>query len=196
MSSAMRIGIGTPCHLDDVNHLRECRSSILHLDPKPYAHAVDLNQGDRSLREIREDLFDTLIAKGCNVLLQCSSDFYLFPSILKHVRRDVVTDFGMLQVHTSKARFLENFIVTAQHLFYPHCWTGCYSLPKEVWLNQVKDSWDGSDGSVREIIGHNYKFVKKPLYYAMRPWRKGSTEQFIASMPLKKRLRWRLLKVR
>lgn len=187
----MKIGIAIPCHVDDRLYLEECLKSVANLDPQPFCHLINLNRGEISLKQIRSNLFDELFDKQCDVVLNCSSDFWLFPHILAHVRRDIVSDFCSLQ-----NRLLADVISTGIHLFYPDCWTGCYSLPINVWKETIKPSWDGSDGSIKQILGRNYKFVKKPLYYAMRPWRKETTEPFLATMPLLKRLKWRMLRVR
>lgn len=147
------------------------------------------------MQKIRERLYDQTFSEGADVVLACSADFFLFPHILSHIRPDKVTDFWALELPFLN-RFLPDMIMSAIHLVYPDSWSGCYALPKETWEEVVKPSWDGTDGSIKEILRRNYRFVKQPQYYAMRPWRKETTEPMLAKMPMARRMKWRLLRVR
>lgn len=188
----MEIGIVTPCHVNDQAFLRKCKESIANLNPQPFCHIVNINKGEQSLKQIRTDLFDAAFEKGSDVVLQCSADFWLFPKILAHVRKEVVTSFANLN-----NRFLSDMMLTGLRLIYPRSWTGCYSLPKEVWEQQVKPAFDGNDTSVHLVLGkRNYVFVRSPLYYAMRPWRRETTKTLLANMSLKRKIHWKLTRLK
>lgn len=192
----MQIGIATPCHVSDQGYLRKCISAITRLQPQPFNHVVDVNAGEHSMKQIRERLYDETFKQGAEVVLACSADFFLFPHILSHIRPDQVTDFCALELPFSQ-RFLPDMIAAMIHLVYRGSWSGCYALPRDIWEETVKPSWDGTDGSIKKILGvGNYHFVKHPQYYAMRPWRKETTNPLLAQMPLASRMKWRLLRVR
>jgi len=157
----IKIGIAIPCHIKDKCFLPLCLQGIRNLNPKPYTYLVDLNRGEGGLKRIRTRLFDKLFEK-CDVVLQCDVEFYLFPDILSHVRPDTVTSFCFL------TRGFIDLVKVLSHFFTPRPWTGCYSLPKAIWL-KVKNSskWDGTDASVKNIVG-SYHFVYTPKYYILR----------------------------
>jgi len=181
------VGIAIPCYIKDLKFLEVCLSSVEHLDPSPSSVAIDVNEGERTLREIRAELFDSLFNDGCDVVLQCSCDFYLFPHILKYVsEKDVVT-------FTPLAKQFYDLTFTIHRLLISQLtWSGCYSLPKKIWLNRVKQSFDGSDTSVSKNI-EKWK-VKSFQYYLLRPYQKTTTKKLLASFPLWKRLLWQLMR--
>lgn len=188
----MKIGIATPCHVDDQAYLRECLSSISNLRPQPFAHLININHGESSLHKIRTDLFDGLFDNvECDIVLSCDADFWLFPKILSYIERKIATDFCCLE-----RRFFADLIMAGIHLVYHASWSGCYALPKEIWKKEIKPSWDGTDPSVKDILGRNYKFVKRPLYYALRPWRSETTDPFLASMSVLQRIKWKMIRLR
>jgi len=143
---ALKIGVAIPCHVDDLRYLPNCLSGVSQLNLKPYAFLVDVNNGDSSLREIRGRLFDALFSAGCDVVLQCSVDFYLLPNMLNYVDANKVATFPFL------ARRLSDFTMLFFWLM-GRGWSGCYSIPKSVWFNQVREKWSGFDNSVLKIVG-------------------------------------------
>lgn len=67
----------------------------------------------------------------------------------------------------------------------------------KVWEKQVKPVFDGFDTSVHLILGkRDYVFVRHPQYYAMRPWKKDTTEQLLSTMSILQKLKWRALRLR
>lgn len=181
------MGIAIPCYIDDIEFLKVCLSSIANLDPQPFHIEIDVNEGKKSLRQIRGGLFDSLFSEGCDAVLQCSSDFYLFPHILKHIsEREVVT-------FTPLTRKVYDVTFALHRLFLPRStWSGCYSLPKNVWFETVKASFDGFDSSVSKAV-KKWK-VKSFQYYVLRPYQEKTTKILVASFPLWKRLLWQLLR--
>lgn len=159
----MKIGVATPCHVDDTSLLCFCLQSVASLKPSAYLHLVDVNNGEHSLKTIRTNLFNALFDKGCDVVLSCDSDFWLFPKILEHVSLEHVVSFASL---TPK---LSDITLMMIRLFYPKSWSGLYSLPKHEW-EHLKERWDGTDTSVKQLC-FKHRFVKRPLYYALRPSR-------------------------
>lgn len=156
----MKVGVAIPCHIDDKPLLQDCLESVANLNPQAFLHLVDLNDGKRSLKLLRTALFDSLFDKGCDVVLNCDVDFWLFPQILQYVRHDCVVDFAQLE------RNFSDVPIMLLRLFYPQSWSGLYSLPKHEW-ERIKTSWDGTDTSVKQLCP-NYVFVKRPMYYALR----------------------------
>jgi hypothetical protein len=160
MGSA-KIGIAIPCHVNDQHFLSLCLSSISRLDPPPHKHLVNLNRGEGGLKRIRTELFDELF-RTCDIVLQCDAEFYLLPNILSYVSAQKATSFSCL------TRGVSDILKIIARFLSRHPWTGCYSLPKEVW-QKVKASpeWDGTDTSVKRIA-KNYQFVYTPKYYILR----------------------------
>lgn len=184
---AMKVGIAVPCHINDIRLLNVCLSSISKLDPQPFDVSIDVNKGEKTLREIRAGLFDSLFDEGCDVVLQCSCDFSLFPHILKYVSETKVVTF------TPLAKRFYDLTLAAHRLLLPKTtWTGCYSLPKKIWFETVKPSFDGYDSSVSKAV-KKWK-VKSFQYYLLRPYQKKTTRISLAAYPLWKRLVWQLLR--
>jgi hypothetical protein len=157
----IKIGIAIPCHINDKHFLPFCLQAIANLDPPPHTYLVDLNRGEGGLKGIRTRLFDKLF-ETCDVVLQCDVEFYLFPDILSYVHEKKLTSF----CHLTRS-FVDIIKVIARFLSR-NPWTGCYSLPKHLW-QKVKASpkWDGTDTSVKKIVGE-YIFVHSPKYYLLR----------------------------
>ncbi len=158
----LKIGIAIPCHVDDNDWLATCLQSVQNLNPEPYTYMVNLNNGEGGLKTIRTNLFDNLFEKGCDVVLSCDVDFFLFPDILKYIRSDKAVSFCWLQ-----GRPIDALQVILRRLTRKP-WAGCYSLPKHIWETVKKsNTWDGSDGSVSRIVG-DYDFIHSPKLYLMR----------------------------
>jgi len=156
----LKVGVAIPCHVDDKPFLLKCLQSVRALQPKAFDVSVNINRGEKSLKEIRTRLFDSLFALGCDAVLSCDADFYVFPQILKHISATHVVSFAQLEKN------LSDIPIMLIRLFYPRSWSGLYSLPKHEWL-RIKDLWDGTDTSVKQLCP-NYRFVKRPMYYALR----------------------------
>jgi hypothetical protein len=156
-----KIGIAIPCYVDDKRFLPTCLHAIDRLEPKAHTYLVDLNRGEDGLKEIRTRLFDKLFAT-CDVVLNCDTEFYLFPDILSHVRDQKTTSFSFL------LRGFSDIIKVVARFLSRHPWTGCYSIPKSDW-NMVRNSslWDGTDTSIQKIV-KAYAFVYTPKYYLLR----------------------------
>ena len=186
---ALKIGLAIPCHVKDLSFLKVCLNSIKHLSPQPYKVEVNVNEGQQSLKDIRSELFDLLFEEGCDVVLSCDSDFWLFPTILQHVKRDIPVSFAELK------RSFSDLPMTIIRLFWRGSWSGCYSLPRNVWQYQIKGFWDGTDGSVKKLLKGNYSFIRKFQYYDLRPFRRESVDFVLANKSLGKRLFWRLTRL-
>lgn len=160
-NNSTRIGIAIPCYFKDKHLLPLCLQAISRLDPPPHTYSVDVNRGEGGLKRIRTRLFDKLF-ETCDVVLQCDVDFYLFPDILYYVHPDKLISFNRLTRSISDVSRLMARFISRQP------WTGCYSLPKNIW-RKVKESsdWDGTDGAVQKIVGR-YTFVYTPKYYLLR----------------------------
>lgn len=185
----LKVGVAIPCHVQDIGFLKCCLNSVKHLSPQPYKVAIDLNEGDKGLKNIRACLFDFLFKKGCDVVLSCDSDFWLFPNILSYVRCDIAVSFAEL-----KRRF-SDLPGTLIRLFWRGSWSGCYSLPKKVWQSQIRGFWDGTDGSVKNLLEDNYVFVHRFQYYDLRPFKRESVDLLLASKSLGRQLFWKLTRL-
>jgi len=187
---ALKIGIAIPCLEKDFPYLKGLKDSISRLDPPPFIHIVNFNNGSKSLEFYRSELFDSLFnIAQCDVVLSVDVDFYLFPHILRYIRSDKAVSFADL-----KLRFTDvplNLI----RLFWPKSWSGCYSLPKKVWENQIKPFWDGTDGSVKELLKGDYVFVRKFQYYDLRPFKSASVDFLLSRKSLARRLFWRFTRL-
>jgi len=166
----MKIGLAIPCLEKDVPYLKGLEESISRLDPPPFVHIINFNDGAKSLEFYRSELFEHLFnIAQCDIVLSVDADFYLFPHILRYVRSDKVVSFADL-----KLRFTDvplNLI----RLFWPRSWSGCYSIPAKIWDN-IKDQFDGSDTSIKKAIEPNYVFIKRFCYYDRRPYKRESVK--------------------
>lgn len=159
----MKIGVAVPCSIKDLQYLPYCQNSIFHLDPAPYKVDVFVNNlGD--LRKVRNTLFDRMFADGCDVVLMCDADFHLFPHILRDVRSDVVTSFAQLE-----KKVFSDWQQAIVRMLWRKNWSGLYSLPKQLYYDRIRDTWDGLDTSIHNLCRDKYVFIKKFSYFALRP---------------------------
>jgi len=184
-----KIGVAVPCYKEDVNFLHTCRESIENLDPQPYVTAININW-DSNLSEARKRLFEHLFyEEKCDVILQDSVDFYLFPHILRKVKRKRIISFAPLSL-----KYWE-LSLTFFRLVFPIGWSGCYNLPREYW-EAYKDQFDGYDSSIWRQVGRfNYDFPRGYAYYSLRPYRKESVQELLSHMSLLKKLKWRFTRL-
>lgn len=185
-----KIGIAVPCFLDDDTFLDVCLEAIKNLNPQPYVTVVDRNFGS-CLDDVRRGLFDYLFyGEGCDVVLQNSVDFYLFPKILRYVKRNRVVSFAPLSLRRYDVSF------AFYHLLFPMMgWSACYSLPIEYW-ERFKDVFNGYDSSIWKAIGRfHYDFHSRFSYYSLRPYSKLSVEKLLANKSLFKRFVWRMFRL-
>jgi hypothetical protein len=165
----LNIGIGTPCLYSDRYIVVNLTKSIFDLerDGKEVKHFVHFNDGTKGLKDVREYVFNTLFYKeNCDIVIQASADFYLFPNILNFVEKDKVVAFTFMK------RRISTFIEIIKFIFAPNVWSGCYSMPKKVW-DLLNDSglFDGTDTSVKNFCILNrieIKRVRLPKYYILR----------------------------
>ena len=184
MNAKMKVGIAIPCHERDIRFLKKCLNSIQNLDLQAHYVTLNINRGERTLKQIRTDMFNHVFKSGCDVALQCSSDFYLFPQILRYVDTVKVTTFPFL------ARRPSDFFTVLLTLL-GRGWTGCYSVPRDIWFSQLRDNWDGNDSSILNLVGRkNVVSIKRPCYYAMRPWQPSAVSKTLSHKSLLKRVWW------
>lgn len=180
-----RVGVVVPCHESDRRIFQLCKASVDQLSPSPDVFRVCFNDGREGLRKVVSGLFDEAF-RTCDVVLKASADFYLSPHILEYVSERRVVSFTPL----SGQLFDLSFAV--HRLLLPgRTWSGCYSLPRDVWL-RVRSSFDGSDGSVMRMVGE-WK-VKSFQYRLLRPYRVETTRKLLREMGLPKRLLWQLMR--
>lgn len=183
-----RIAIIIPSLFSDERYLRVCEIAIGKLDPAPDAVHIYRNDGRAGLGVIRAKLFDDAFEKlGCDIALQCSSDFQLFPDILKHVASDQITTFAFL------SRKLSMPIQFMKFLISPGMWTGCYAIPREIWEVFKKTpwfhSWEGNDSDIVYFageMGFPVKRIRLPKYNLVRPSEKMI--ELVRDLPLHKKI--------
>lgn len=161
----MKVGIGIPCRKSDIPVVeRYALASISRLDPAPYKVYIYVNEaGYDGLGRVRAHIFDTLFERGCDVVLQCSTDYILFRDILAHVSIDQSTGFGYI-FSTPFA----TLIAVTRRLLARNPWTGCYALIKSDWDTiKASEIWDGHDWSVQKNIT-SLNVVKWPKFMARR----------------------------
>lgn len=165
-SSTLKVGIGIPCHIRDIELLRKYSlPSINMLNPPPDLVVIYYNDGNvkGGLKKIREVILDEIF-KTCDVALMVDTDYYLFKKdIIKYVYDNKVTNFRSVNKYP-----LSNIIKYIAVLLVKRPWCGLYSIPKKIWYGKVKDNWDGSDTSVQIAINKNYVYYIKPFYMLMR----------------------------
>ncbi len=185
----MKIGIITPCHFEDIyRYFPLTQYSINNLEPKCFVHKIYPNDGKYDLGYYRKKLFEQSFNMGCELVLQCSADFYLHKDILKYVEKNKITTFAYIKHRLS---YLIDFV---RFKISPDMWTGCYCLPKEFW-NYFKgtkyyDYWDGGDYSIlcfADEIGYPIKRIRKPKYTLLNPSKDDPFEN-IENYPLWKRI--------
>lgn len=167
----MKIGIITPCHFEDVYRYYPISNYSVHqLKPKAFYYNVFMNSGKYDLGYYRNKLFNNAFQIGCDVVLQCSADFYLHKDILKYVVEDKITTFAYIKHRLSYVVDFVRFKIS------PDMWTGCYSITKEFW-GYFKGSmhhkyWKGDDYAIvsfAEEIGYPIKRIRKPKYTLLDP---------------------------
>jgi len=186
--ATVSVGIAVPCFQADLPNLYRCLESIRKLNPPPHRVLVHYNFG-LDLKTIRTELFDSLFRMGCDVVLNCDADFYLLPHILRYVRSDRVVSFNQLE------RRVADVPMTLAKMFWNRSWTGCYSIPRQIWFSRVREWWDGSDSSVKRLAG-KYVFERRFCYYALRPWQTETTRKLLVKMSLPKRLLWSFMRLK
>lgn len=184
----MRVAVVIPSLFKDERYLWVCEKAVSGLDPEADEVITFRNDGSFGLGYVRSRLFKHAFDDlDCDVALQVSSDFRVYPDILKYVSLDKVTTF------TFFARKISMPILALKFLVSPNVWTGCYSIPKEFWrsfkLSPWFHSWDGQDGSIIGFAneqGLKVKRVRVPKYSLMRPT--TQMPELIRDLPLKKKI--------
>lgn len=163
----MKIGIATPIHEKDYKYTALNKLSVQELNPKAYIHLAYPNDGKRGLKYYRTYLFNHLFDIGCDIVLNCSVDHFLFKDILTFIEEDKVTTFAYFKKRIS---FLLDFI---RFKLSPNMWTGVYAFNKEFWELLKKDeSFDGNDSSVMRFaqkINYPVNRIRRPSYMLMNP---------------------------
>lgn len=184
----MKIGIAVACHERDrafLQCLGESLTRALTRTPVTTRVLININKGEKSLKDIKTDIFDYLFEQaGCDVVLNVDADFYLFPHILKHVSSKQACSFAELK------RRPTDLLMTLIRLVYPGSWSGCYSLPYHIW-QRVKPNFDGTDTSVKRALQGQWKFIRRFCYYDLRPYRAGSVKVSIDRRGLLSRIFYR-----
>ena len=186
----LKIGIGIPCLESDRDYLPTCMKGVNEL--KNYGHDVinyiDINDGKEGLKVVRKRIFNKLFdERSCDVVLQCDVDFFLMDEILRYIEKDRLVTFTFMK------RKVSTFIELIKFLISPNTWTGCYSIPRDIWKDiENKDAFDGNDTSVHRYCDSSrikIKRVRLPKYWVLRPSQKYSEERdFIKSLPFIKRI--------
>lgn len=166
----MRIGIGAPCHVDDVKFIPGFNTAIEDMTRKPDAVYIYVNDGSQGLGQARRKVFDHLFhVEKCSVVLMCSIDFHLFPDILRHVDPNIITGFGYMM------RKPATFVSIVKRFFAPHAWTGVYSMPRMFWAWFKRTpwayKWDGEASAIQWFTldeGIRIKTVRPPKYWLLR----------------------------
>lgn len=169
--SGLRIGVGIPCHVRDLNLLSKYSlPSIFNLNPPPDVIAVNINRGEGGLKKIRTDLFDALFEKyDCDIVFNTSADMIVSKDALKYVREDKVVSYGAIfkTPIATMINLLLRFIIVARKR---KSWRGTYSLPRKTWLEKVRNSevWAGFDSSLRVAIDSDFDSVPIPKVLIVR----------------------------
>lgn len=169
--SGLRIGVGIPCHVRDLNLLSKYSlPSVFNLDPAPDVIAVNINKGEGGLKKIRTDLFDALFEEyDCDVVCNFDADMIVSKNALQYVRDDKVVSYGPI-FKTPIATILNlllRFIIVARKR---KSWRGSYSLPKKIWFEKVRSSevWAGFDSSLKLVINSDFDSVPFPKILIVR----------------------------
>jgi len=180
---SFKIGIAIPCQRADRKFLGVCLEAVKKLDPQPHLVAININWNE-NVNLARQELFKVLFHKNCDVVLQNSVDFYLFPQILKYVKRNRIVSFAPL----SKKPY--DMTIALYRVLIPFGRSDCYSMPREYWkTHQYFDSWEGSKFWKR-IGRFNYDFPINFLYYSLRPYKKSSVKKDLAKRSILSRFMW------
>lgn len=184
----MKIAVVIPSLASDDDYLRACIDSVDELDPSPGEVLVYRNDGSQGLGHVRSKLFDEAFNElGCDVVLQCSSDFQLFPDILNYVSGEKITTFAYFSRKLSMPIQLFKFLIS------PGMWTGCYSITREFWdlfrRTPWFHGWDGQDNGIvgcASEYGYPVKRVRVPKYALLRPSERMI--EFTRGLPLVKKI--------
>ena len=169
--SSIRIGVGIPCHERDLYFLSNFSlPTALDLFPAPDVVIVNINRGEGGIKKIRTDLFNVLFDKyGCDVVFHFDADMLVSKDALKFVKKNRVVSFGPIfkRPIATILNLLLRFIITLRK---GKGWRGTYSLPKDIWIDMVRNStlWDGSDSSLRRVINNDFDFVPIPKVLILR----------------------------
>ena len=184
----MRVAIVIPSLYSDDVFLNACLYAIYDLKPKADLVLTYRNDGTQGLNKIRTSLFDWAFEDhDCDLALQCSSDFQLFPDILDHVDENAITTFAFLSEKRSMPLQMLKFLIS------PNMWTGCYCLPRNAWEYFKRTpwfhGWSGQDFAIAgfaEEMRFPIKRVRSPKYRLMRPSEK--MVDFVRDLPLHKKI--------
>lgn len=181
----MNIGIATPLHWKDIMYVAYNKRAVFNLEPESHVQMYYLNNGEKGLKYYRTSLFNSLFHIGCDIVLQCSIDFYLLKDILSYVNEKRITTFAYLKYKPSYVIDFIRFKVS------PSMWTGCYTITRDFWELLKKDgSFDGNDYSVMKFakkINYPIKRVRTPSYILLNP-SKADPFKDIEDYPLWKKI--------
>ncbi len=169
--SGLRIGVGIPCHVRDLNLLSKYSlPSAFNLNPPPDVIAVNINRGEGGLKKIRTDLFDALFEKyDCDVVFNTSADMIVSKNALKYVKENKVVSYGAIfkTPIATIINLLLRFTIVARKR---KSWRGTYSLPRKTWFEKVRNSevWAGFDSSLRLAIDSDFDSVPFPKVLIVR----------------------------
>lgn len=167
----MKIGLGIPCHVNDIPLLRKyCLPKVLKLDPQPAIIIVSINDGKDGMKNIRTELYDYLFKEcNCDIVLNLGADMMPSKNILKYVRRNIIVSYG--QYYRRPIATIINIITRLLYTaFRRRPWRGTYSLPREIWFNQIRNSkvFSPDDESVKRAAKYRYVTVSFPKVLVVR----------------------------
>ena len=187
-----KTAIVVPIHIDDIAFYPYVVNNFKILSPKPAVSIIDINCNS-SLKQAVTLLLETAFNQyDCEVALCSYADFWLFPNILKYVKKDKVVSFYPLR--------RKPYDLTLSFIRFLLCpngygWSAIFSIPKKIW-EKIKDQYDGTDTSIHKAVGRfNYDTPKRWLCYALRPYEKNHTSKLLRTFPLWKRIMWRMLRL-
>ena len=164
-----RVGIGIPCHVNDIELCeRFPLSTISLLEPQPHKVLVCVNEGGQSgLKEIRIALFDKLFLKyNCDIVFSMCVDYRIINrNLMNEAPPDKVMNYG---------RFFNTPIIGLMHYIARRCtrtpWSSMYSIPRKIWFNDVRDNpvFNGFDGSIPRCVNMDFESHMGINYMLMR----------------------------
>lgn len=165
----MKVGVAIPCHTRDIEICFQYPiPSLSRLTPAPHLTLIKLNSGKYAdLKEIRTQLFDSLFNDhDCDAVLSVCTDYLIVNrNLLNEIPLDRVANFG---------RFFNTPIIGLFFYLLRLCtrspWSAMYSIPKDVWFNEVRDNplWKGDDGDIPKCVKMNYEVNYKVNYLLIR----------------------------
>jgi hypothetical protein len=169
--SGLRIGVGIPCHVRDLNLLsRYSLPSAFNLDPAPDVIAVNINRGEGGHKKIRTDLFNTLFEKyDCDIVFNTDADMIVLKDALKYIREDKVVSYG--PIYKTPIATIINLLLRFTFVARKRKeWRGTYSLPRKIWFEKVRNSdvWAGFDSSLKAAIDSDFDCVPFPKVLIVR----------------------------